>query len=408
VGSPGAAAHAQSCRIVLERLNHLANQAIHLPRGRRFHVVVAAVGRRGHHALTRKLHWAQLGAQHPYPLNEDIRGLEHRLTLLQDFDQVVSQFTEAVSGTDAEVAALELLKSPSVREGVAQAAAGLSTLTGFAGLGDGTAVEQWYAWGEEPEIELLSVTDVMGHKIEDDVWYTAKARWLLYGLTVDEMETLSGYIACVWETKILFSTRDDGTPTLLALDEPSPPDTGDESCMKILQSLKKRVADITAGAKRSLLAVQTPLARLGTDQLPPALAKLDLASLRLAQDAAVRQAALMNGPAQRLARQIAANQKLINGPGLRFARQMAAHSAALQAAANNPGLRLAQQAAASMAKLDIAISIPQIGVPVVTQPTSGGNLVAEDDGEQPEVSDAQDGSEAGPDETDEQGDSTTE
>jgi hypothetical protein len=117
---------------------------------------------------------------------------------------------------------------------------------------------------------------------------------------------------------------------------------------------------------------------------------------------------LMNGPAQRLARQIAANQKLIDGPGLRFARQMAAHSAALQAAANSPGLRLAQQATASMAKLDIAASIPQIGVPVVTQPTSGGAAVAEDGEEQLEVSDAQDGSEAGRDETVEEGDGTTE
>jgi hypothetical protein len=116
----------------------------------------------------------------------------------------------------------------------------------------------------------------------------------------------------------------------------------------------------------------------------------------------------MNGPAQRLARQIAANQKLIDGPGLRFARQMAAHSAALQAAANSPGLRLAQQATASMAKLDIAASIPQIGVPVVTQPTSGGAAVAEDGEEQLEVSDAQDGSEAGRDETVEEGDGTTE
>ncbi len=347
------------------------------------------------------------GTSYPYPLNEDIRGLEHRLTLLQDFDQVVSQFTEAVSGTDAEVAALELLKSPSVREGVAQAAAGLSTLTGFAGLGDGTVVEQWYAWGEEPDIELLTVADVTGHRIEDDVWYTAKVRWLLYGLAIDEMETLSGYIACVWETKILFSTRDGGTPTLLALEEPSPPDTGDESCMKILQSLKKRVADIAAGAKRNLLAVQTPLARLSTDHLPPSLAKLDLASLRLAQDAAVRQAALMNGPAQRLARQIAANQKLINGPGLRLAQQMAAHNAALRAAANYPGLRLAQQAAAAMAKLDIATSIPQVGVPVVTQSTSGGNPVAEDDEEQPEVLDTQADSEVEPGEADEKGDSVT-
>ncbi|GGP00120.1 hypothetical protein [Wenjunlia tyrosinilytica] len=49
-------------------------------------------------------------------MNEDIRGLEGRLTLLKDFDQVVSHFTKEVSGADAEAAANELLRSSSVPE----------------------------------------------------------------------------------------------------------------------------------------------------------------------------------------------------------------------------------------------------------------------------------------------------
>ncbi|MFE7439348.1 PIN domain-containing protein [Streptomyces chartreusis] len=328
------------------------------------------------------------GTGFPYPMNEDIRGLEDRLTLLQDFNQVVSHFTTEVSGTDAEAAALELLKSPSVREGVSQAAGSLSTLTGFAGLGDGTTVEQWYAWCEEPVVELLTVAEVTGHEIEGDVWYTAKARWLLYGLAIDETEALSGPIACVWEMKILFSTRDDGTPTLLTSTEPSSPDTSDESCMEVLRALKKRVLGITSGgATQSLLAAQTPLERTVADQVVPALSNLDLSALRLAQNAAARQAALMNGPAQRLARQIAANQKMINGPGLRFAQQMAAHSAALQAAANSPGLRLAQQFAASMPKLDIAAPIPNNDLAGASQPRARG--AAGEDEERPEVPDAE-------------------
>ncbi|MFM9499804.1 PIN domain-containing protein [Streptomyces galilaeus] len=344
------------------------------------------------------------GTGYPYPMNEDIRGLEGRLTLLQDFAQIVSEFTTEVSGAAAEAAALELLKSASVREGVAQAAGGLSKLTGFAGLGDSNTAEQWYAWCEEPEIELLSVSDVTGHEIEGDVWYTAKARWLLYGLAVDEVEALAGHIACVWEMKILFSTRDDETPTLLALTEPSPPDISDDSCMEILRALKERVAGIAASAKRNLRAAQMPLERMVTDQVSPMLAELNLSALRLAQEAAVRQAAFMHGPAQRLARQIAANQKLINGPGLRFARQLAANHAAMETMANSPGLRLAKQVAASMPKLDIAASIPQIGMPVAAQPPSPG---AEDDEEQSAVSEAQAAPEAEPDET-EEGDGTAE
>ncbi|MFJ9909895.1 PIN domain-containing protein [Streptomyces sp. NPDC101152] len=80
------------------------------------------------------------GTTYPYPMNEDIRGLENRLTRLDNFAQVVSKFTQEVSGKDAETAAAKLLASPSVRNGVAEAASGLSTLSGYTGLGDGDAV----------------------------------------------------------------------------------------------------------------------------------------------------------------------------------------------------------------------------------------------------------------------------
>lgn len=246
------------------------------------------------------------GSGWPYPMNEDIRGLEDRLTLVTDFEQVVAQFTTEVSGKDAKDTAAKLLASPSVRDGVAEAARGLSTLTGYSGLGDGDVPEQWFAWSGTLEVELLTVTDVTGHAIEGDIWYTAHAQWLLYGLAVDEVEA-AGYIACVWETKILFSASDDKTPTLLASGEPSAPDTGDESCMKILQDLKKRVAALAAAAKRSVLAARTPAERLVASQLAPALSGLEVISPQLTRHAA-QQSAVINGPLHAFARQIAADQ----------------------------------------------------------------------------------------------------
>ena len=337
------------------------------------------------------------GTNYPYPMNEDVHGLEGRLTLLKDFEQVVSRFTTEVSGKEAEDAAAELLTSQSVREGMAQAAARLNTLTGYAGLGDANALERWYAWSGTPEVELLNVTDVTGHAIEGDVWYTAKAQWLLYGPAVDEMEALSGYIACVWEVKILFSARDDETPTLLAWDEPSPPDTGDESCMRILHGLKKRVADIAAAATRNLLAAQAPVERMIAEQLAPTLAKLDLATSQLARHSAW-QLALVDDSVQRLAQKIAADQmKLLNSPVQQFARQMAANRAALTAAVDSPGLRAAQRFAASMPKLDIATSIPRISVPIAGLQPHGGE--SEDYDEQSKAPDTQGPLEAEPDET---------
>ncbi|MGW5590971.1 PIN domain-containing protein [Streptomyces sp. NPDC003857] len=287
------------------------------------------------------------GTTYRYPMNDDVRGLEDRLTMLKDFAQVVSEFTEEVSGKEAEDAAAQLLASPSVRNGVAEAARALSTLTGYMGLGDGDEPEQWHAWSGTPEVELLAVTDVTGHAIEGDVWYTATARWLLYGLAVDEVEALAGYIACIWETKILFSAGDGMGPTLLTSSEPAPPDTDNEPCMKLLQGLKKQVADIAAAAKRNVLAARTPAERLVSDRLASTLSGLDLTYARLAGQAAE-------------------HLRLVNGPAQQFARQMAANRAALNAAINAPGVRLAQQVAqqmAAMPRLDIAVPSLDIALP---------------------------------------------
>lgn len=347
------------------------------------------------------------GTTYPFPMDEDVRGLEGRLTRLKDFNDVVSKFTKEVSGKDAEVAATELLRSPPVQAGVVQAARGLSTLSGFAGLGDDGTAEEWYAWCEEPEVELLSVTEVTGHEIENDVWYTAKARWLLYGLAFDETGTLVGNVASLWEIKILFSTRDDETPTVLATDEPVSPDDDDDACMGILKDLKKRVADVAAAAKRRLLTSPTPVQRSGADQAS-SLTRLDLATNRLAQQAAAQQAALINGPIQQLARKMAADQaQLMNGPAQQLARRMAADRAALQAAISSPALRHFQQIAASLPKLDIATSLPKFDVPVVAYRPGMREQVGDEGDEQTQVEAAED-PEAEPDKPQTDDDSTSE
>ncbi|MFD4955205.1 hypothetical protein [Streptomyces sp. NPDC058451] len=101
------------------------------------------------------------GSSYKYPMDEDVRGLEDRLTMLRDFAQVVSEFTTEVSGEEAEEAAAQVLASSAVRDGVAEAALGrLSTLTGYDGLGEDGAAERWFAWSGTPDVELLAVTDV--------------------------------------------------------------------------------------------------------------------------------------------------------------------------------------------------------------------------------------------------------
>ncbi|MGW7244603.1 PIN domain-containing protein [Streptomyces sp. NPDC054804] len=326
------------------------------------------------------------GSSYKYPMNEDVRGLEDRLTMLRNFDQVVSKFTTEVSGEEAEEAAAQLLASPTVRDGVAEAALGLSTLTGYDGLSEGGSTERWFAWSATPEVELLAVTEVTGHAIEGDIWYTAKAKWLLYGLAVDEVESVARYVACVWETKILFSGGDGMGPTLLTSDDPVPPDADDEPCMKLLRELKKRVTNFAATAKRQALAARTPAEQLVSNRLATTLAGLDLSSAERARQA-IERAGLGNGALQHLARQAAEQQRLFNGPMQQLARRMAADQGAMYKAINAPGIRLAQEIAARMAAAmpQLDLELPQVDITgYAHQPPIGGGEAHQDDVEQTE------------------------
>ncbi|MFJ2630013.1 hypothetical protein ACIO6T_43540 [Streptomyces sp. NPDC087532] len=324
------------------------------------------------------------GTVFPYPMTEDLRGLEDRLTRLTDFNQVVSRFTKEVSGKDAEVAAGELLKSLSVRGLVAQTAVEmLSSPTGFVGLGPADAAVEWHEWLVSPEVDLLSVTDVTGHEIGGDVWYTANAKWLLCGLAADGPDAAARYVACVWEMKVLFSARDgDETPTLLQTRDPSAPDTSDTTSMEILQRLKERVAGLSRRAFRNLQVGISPAERLFAQQLSASLPKLDIANgpaQRLAEQIAASQADLFTSPVQKLAQQLAANQVKALTPVQRLAEQIAASQAALL---TSPAQRLARQLAASQPKLDIAAFLPRTGFadPLAASMAAGvGDLSATDE-----------------------------
>jgi hypothetical protein len=261
------------------------------------------------------------GTAYTYPMDEDLRGLEGRLTRLADFDQVVSQFTKEVSGTDAETAAGDLLRSFPIQSRLAQTAVEiLSSPTGFVGMGATDVVVQWRSWMTSPEAELLSVTDVVGHEIEGDIWYTANARWLLYGVATDGNDTQS--IACVWEVKVLFSaSEEDQTPTLLTPGEPSLPDMADERCAEALKRLKERAADAARRTLANLSAHSSAAGSYLAQQMAASMPTLDIAGLM--------------GTAN-------------------LAQQMAAAMPKLDIAGLLPSVNLAQQIAASMPKYDVS------------------------------------------------------
>ncbi|MEN8655544.1 PIN domain-containing protein [Streptomyces sp. 21So2-11] len=220
------------------------------------------------------------GNTYPYPLDEDVRGLESRLKRLTDFAQVVSEFTEEVSGQDAKDAATELLRSQPVRARVAQTAMELlSSPIGFEGLGAAGAPESWCAWAGPPATELLSVDGVTGHRIEEDVWYTANAQWLLYGIAGDSDCSEARYIACTWKMKVLFSSGEAEDPTVLETADPSLPDTDNTECAEILQRLKRRVQAASRRAVRDVLGATSSAEEAVAQHLSVSLPTLGAAAL---------------------------------------------------------------------------------------------------------------------------------
>lgn len=308
------------------------------------------------------------GIAYPYPMNEDVRGLEDRLTRLKDFDEVVSRFSKEVSGKEAESTADELLRSLSVRSRVAQTAMDLTSSAAFIGLGAADATVEWREWLAQPEVELLSVKEVTGHEIEGDVWYTANATWLLYGLAADGHETTASYVACLWEMKVLFSARDDDeTPTVLKTNKPSAPDTSDTASMEILQRLKERVASLSRGAMEHMRGAVSPWERLLARQVAAPLPKLDIASHlnpSIAQIAASMNLEIgtivgRSGIQEAVAALIKLNPDF---NGTRSGIQEAIALTKLNADLN--GTRSAMETLrASMPKLDIATALPRTDFP---------------------------------------------
>lgn len=219
------------------------------------------------------------GATYLYPMNEDVRGLEGRLTRLTDFDAVVSKFTKEVSGRDAEAAAEELLRSLSVRDRVSRTAVEvLSSPVGFVGLDTAKASVQWRQWLASPEAELLSIADVLGHEIEGSVWYTANTRWLLHGVAINGDDEDVRYVSCVWEMKVLFSANGgDEAPTLLTPGEPVLPDTDDARCMEIIKRLKARASRAQRVLRNQL--AHSPGERLIAESIAGAMPTLDVAGV---------------------------------------------------------------------------------------------------------------------------------
>ncbi|WP_436778352.1 PIN domain-containing protein [Yinghuangia sp. YIM S09857] len=166
------------------------------------------------------------------PMDQDVHGVAHRLHILADFAAVIENFAKPLSKDDdtARSEVLELLSAGSARD-LIQAAAYAATDRGIHGhrgshrlvVGDEGvlyAVAHDLRWLTEPTALLRSVDNMAGHQIDDRVWYTATADWLLVGIETPRYEqpgVLGGLrpVVAQWRTRLLMSTTREEPPTIL-------------------------------------------------------------------------------------------------------------------------------------------------------------------------------------------------
>ncbi|MFE9440744.1 PIN domain-containing protein [Streptomyces sp. NPDC006602] len=164
------------------------------------------------------------GSGWPSPMDADIQGMEHRITLLEDMDAVISEFTEEVPASElsADAATALMGLSQTVGELAIKKLHGKPRLPAslLSGFDEGrrqfkrTGYRRWVA---PPDAELLNVSNVTGHKIGDSVWFVADVEWLLWGLALSWVPDRGVIpVMCIWETRVLMTTSGTERATVLS------------------------------------------------------------------------------------------------------------------------------------------------------------------------------------------------
>ncbi|MFE2077299.1 PIN domain-containing protein [Streptomyces misionensis] len=162
------------------------------------------------------------GGEWPYPMDQDIRGMEDHISVLPDMDAVISELTEEVHANELSVGASAALKtlSQTIGElaikqlrGRPQPVSILSALD-RSGLFKRGNFNRWVA---PPDAALFAVSNVTGHKIGDNVWFVADVQWLLWGVArcyAPNLETAP--VACIWATRVLMTTSGVERPAIVS------------------------------------------------------------------------------------------------------------------------------------------------------------------------------------------------
>lgn len=164
------------------------------------------------------------GNEWPPPMDGDIREMEDRITLLPDMDAVISKFTQEVPASELSgeaSAALNALTQTigdlAIKELRGRPDLPASLLSVHERTGERFRRVSYRRWVAPPDAELLAVSNVTGHKIEDSVWFIADVEWLMWGVAQSFMPNLGVVpVACTWATRVLMTTSGSERPTIVS------------------------------------------------------------------------------------------------------------------------------------------------------------------------------------------------
>ncbi|MBK3627001.1 DUF4935 domain-containing protein [Streptomyces sp. MBT49] len=161
------------------------------------------------------------GAAFPYPMNEDLTGIEDRFVLLTTWYEVVEKFAQRTDDVDEDAVrsilssweSLSVIEEEAVRLMLVPpdlVGPDFEATMGLFVQGEGTLVDtdtvRVLGWAVPPFVTFDQATDLTAYRIGDHVWCTATVRWVLAApALVRESLQIQG-VACVWETRVLVST----------------------------------------------------------------------------------------------------------------------------------------------------------------------------------------------------------
>ncbi|MEU1628265.1 PIN domain-containing protein [Streptomyces sp. NPDC020096] len=169
------------------------------------------------------------GTSYRESMVQDIAEFGDRFVHLTSIEEVVERFTEPAQISEEQVR--EILSSETCATLLGEEAAKIMRtpngddpfeMTGLMLLGHKGGSVLSAGWRMPPTAQLNDVQDIQAHKIGDQVWCTATARWQLAGIGEVTSPGMSEYdvMACSWQTRVLFASHEEPGLTVI---KPMPP-----------------------------------------------------------------------------------------------------------------------------------------------------------------------------------------